>query len=549
MGNLCFILNSHIVRLYVTYADATICFEKAEYAVAKKGARRDMMNFYDKNEPAELPESRGTKLAQRVERRKTVYGILDVLILIGLVALAVFENIKNPTAEIGIMPYVWLAVSCLAASVCFYVWGNNMDTYRAKKRGFDSKEIIDYLLANYRSRKKMSAVNNAFYLFMFLLEDVKNGKMERAEMAREQLQLLLKGMENQQAKTYYFFSTAMDFFEGKDSWRLELEKYKVIPLQNAPLSEEQIGDLFERGDREEILNSMAQWIYYPAKKVPVKPVLFLLLGSLILSTGLYMEAEKFLPAGTYYNYGFAIGAAIVLFLGWVIMLTWITVLMCMLVKASPMAKFRKGLLIVCLILEWILVNFLSLGSFVGAYHRAEVHRTEQLTQAQAFTKFAETLEKDENMQNEAQNEESIENQQSTENQNSTENSSQTSPITKEEFDHFSVTADASSVKNFDRFDDFAETMGKDFTGTWYDPEMGEAIRLTNQGAYVYIPYLEMYGDECYEWELIDRSDSGLCPKLAIYHGGRDVGALVYYVAGCTENYFWCNGQAQIFYRQ
>lgn len=63
----------------------------------------------------------------------------------------------------------------------------------------------------------MSAVNNAFYLFMFLLEDVKNGKMERAEMAREQLQPPLKGMENQQAKTYYFFSTAMDFFEGKDS--------------------------------------------------------------------------------------------------------------------------------------------------------------------------------------------------------------------------------------------------------------------------------------------------------------------------------------------
>lgn len=139
MGNLCFILNSHIVRLYVTYAEATICFEKAEYAVAKKGARRDMMNFYDKNEPAELPESRGTKLAQRVERRKTVYGILDVLILIGLVALAVFENIKNPTAEIGIMPYVWLAVSCLAASVCFYVWGNNMDTYRAKKKALTQR--------------------------------------------------------------------------------------------------------------------------------------------------------------------------------------------------------------------------------------------------------------------------------------------------------------------------------------------------------------------------------------------------------------------------
>ena len=86
-----------------------------------------------------MGKCRGTKLAQRVERRKTVYGILDALILIGLVVLAVFENIKNPAAEIGIMPYVWLAVSCMAAPVCFYVWGNNMDTYRAKKEALTQR--------------------------------------------------------------------------------------------------------------------------------------------------------------------------------------------------------------------------------------------------------------------------------------------------------------------------------------------------------------------------------------------------------------------------
>ena len=99
------------------------------------------------------------------------------------------------------------------------------------------------------------------------------------------------------------------------------------------------------------------------------------------------------------------------------------------------------------------------------------------------------------------------------------------------------------------FDDFNETMNQDFTGTWYDPEMGEAIRLTSQGAYVYIPYLDLYGDELYEWELIDRSAKGLCPELAIYFNGRDVGPLAYYVAGIRDNYFWCNAQSQIFYRQ
>lgn len=119
-------------------------------------------------------------------------------------------------------------------------------------------------------------------------------------------------------------------------------------------------------------------------------------------------------------------------------------------------------------------------------------------------------------------------------------------ISEEEYETFTKTADAVDA---DGFDDFNETLNQDFTGTWYDPEMGEAIRLTSQGAYVYIPYLDLYGDELYEWELIDRSAKGLCPELAIYFNGRDVGPLAYYVAGIRDNYFWCNAQSQIFYRQ
>ena len=114
---------------------------------------------------------------------------------------------------------------------------------------------------------------------------------------------------------------------------------------------------------------------------------------------------------------------------------------------------------------------------------------------------------------------------------------------------FTKTAEAVDAEGFGSFDDFAQTMNQDFIGTWYDPEMGEAIRLTTEGAYVYIPFLDLYGDELYEWELIDRSDRGLCPEIAIYYGGREVGELAYYVAGIRDNYFWCNAQAQIFYRQ
>ncbi len=98
------------------------------------------------------------------------------------------------------------------------------------------------------------------------------------------------------------------------------------------------------------------------------------------------------------------------------------------------------------------------------------------------------------------------------------------------------------------FDDFSTTMEGDFTGIWYDPDMGEAIWLTDDGAYVYIPFLELFGDELYEWELIDRSERGLCPELAIYYGGRDVGPLAYYVGGISEEYFWCVSQGQVFYR-
>lgn len=122
-------------------------------------------------------------------------------------------------------------------------------------------------------------------------------------------------------------------------------------------------------------------------------------------------------------------------------------------------------------------------------------------------------------------------------------------ITQEEFESFKVTADAIDAEGFYKFDDFADVMKQDFTGTWYDPGYGESIRLTDEYAYVYIPYLEEYGDVPYEWELIDRSDRNLCPMLEIYMWGREQGGLAYYVAGFRGDYFWCNSQTQLFYRQ
>lgn len=121
-------------------------------------------------------------------------------------------------------------------------------------------------------------------------------------------------------------------------------------------------------------------------------------------------------------------------------------------------------------------------------------------------------------------------------------------ITQSEFEHFVVTV-KEAHENAVGFRDFDETMHSSFLGTWYDPELGEAIRLTEEAAYVYIPYLDCYGDIACPWELIDRSEEGKCPKLSIYCFGKDGPALVYYVAGNTGDFFWCVSQGQLFYRQ
>ncbi len=124
--------------------------------------------------------------------------------------------------------------------------------------------------------------------------------------------------------------------------------------------------------------------------------------------------------------------------------------------------------------------------------------------------------------------------------------SATGGITKEEFDSFTATCEVTDNYGFDDFDSI---LAQDYLGTWFDPEMGESFRLTTEGAYVYIPYLDMYGDELYEWEIIDRSEKGLCPELAIYNNGPDCGLLAYYIAGYRDGYFFGNIQGFVFYKQ
>lgn len=128
-----------------------------------------------------------------------------------------------------------------------------------------------------------------------------------------------------------------------------------------------------------------------------------------------------------------------------------------------------------------------------------------------------------------------------------ESSDSFGPITKEEYDTFKKTCNDTIDTN--KMQNIKELMTKDYTGTWYDPENGEAIRLSSEGAYVYIPYLDYYGDTLYQWELVDRSAQGACPMLQIYLWGPDTPGLAYYVAGYNEKYFYGKLQGYIFYKQ
>ena len=128
-----------------------------------------------------------------------------------------------------------------------------------------------------------------------------------------------------------------------------------------------------------------------------------------------------------------------------------------------------------------------------------------------------------------------------------ESSDSFGPITKEEYDTFKKTCNDTIDTN--KMQDIKALMTKDYTGTWYDPENGEAIRLSSEGAYVYIPYLDYYGDTLYQWELVDRSAQGACPMLQIYLWGPDTPGLAYYVAGYNEKYFYGKLQGYIFYKQ
>ena len=118
-------------------------------------------------------------------------------------------------------------------------------------------------------------------------------------------------------------------------------------------------------------------------------------------------------------------------------------------------------------------------------------------------------------------------------------------------------ANASAVENDYVTGDWSMITKEALQGTWYhhpksegeSPRADVALKFDGDNAAVYYPSVDFYAEEYYEWDVIDRSDRGLCPELAIYFRETKDAPLAWYILGISEDrsYFWCNGE--VFYRQ
>lgn len=125
------------------------------------------------------------------------------------------------------------------------------------------------------------------------------------------------------------------------------------------------------------------------------------------------------------------------------------------------------------------------------------------------------------------------------------------------FENLNMDADASAVENTYVSGDWGKITKEALQGIWYyhpkdagdSEEYDVVLQFDGDKAVVYYPAVEFYGDTYYKWDVVDRSNRGLCPELAIYWRGTKEGELAWYILGISEerDYFWCNGE--VFYKQ
>lgn len=518
------------------------------------------MNIYDTNESVELYDNRGIEMARKCIRRAKRECALRYLILLLLFALGMVDKILFPQIEIKLSSYILLYVICMFSMMGFRIFHNGIVAKRMKD--FTLQEKHDYNLVIYRENHNKKFFLKSITLLTMAKQDI---LMEKPLAAKQALsQIAVESLGKNVLKTYYFLLAAASFRAREDSWQIELEHCVAVPSKTVKLPDDELQEIFRSGDQTRLMDTVKTWEIMAEQDTKTESYLNLWFGILMAATAVGYGVWTFVvgSSDSYYNF-MLIGATLLLVGLWILVSVRIVYLLRRSQNKGKGLGKKKGirfLTIFILVLMWCFIVGLSLVIFVGA--GSDIH-----TQWEAVKTGKQQESQDEIYHNgtEISTEADIKNQETENTETASEiiedtdlkpdqnNEVKSGPITDSEYASFQITADASSVEGFDVFDDYAETMEKNFIGTWYCPSCGMAFRIQEDGAYIYTLESENIGfcnQEPYVWELTDRSQQGLCPRLSFYYDDSKAGDMfTCYVAGCTDDYFWCNLQEMVWYRQ
>ena len=499
------------------------------------------MNPYDLTEPFELQDDEVTRIARRAERRRVWYTVLSVVLIAALVGITVWK-IYNGDTGVSLESCLILYMVWMAARTCLRFAGDYHDKKILQKKteelelGKDAP--YEYNLVHYRTIRHMGKASKRALLLQLarqelLLDRPKQARMALAEIPQEDL-------KKNELQTYYLYQAAASYFLGDEKWKLQMEQCIAIPIKGSERKEQEIRALFA-GDTEKLKETLSVWGTENQKKFEKLPPAIHSLGILLLATGIFTAVELLFPSGTERYYQNSLILLTGFYLAWVAMSIWWLILLCMLVQTLVAdGRKSKGLLILWFVLVWLACNLFGILAWANLGTKMEERRTGSIQEA--LVDVAKALA------DKADAEQPDENEDSTEAEEERQLASD--PITAEQFKNFKIPEKLSEQGIFNEQDDVDTILAGNYLGTWYDETGQEAFRLTEDAAYVYIPYLDKYGDEPYKWEIVtDHSDVHEGVELDIYFSGPDIAPLVYYIDGYRGDYFWSILQADVFYRQ
>lgn len=555
------------------------------------------MNPYDLTEPFELEDDEVTRIARRAERRRVWYTVLSVVLIVALAGIAAWKIYHGDTGvslEICLILYVvWMA-----ARTCLRFAGDYHDKKILQKKteeldlGKDAP--YEYNLVHYRTIRHMGKASKRALLLQLARQELLFDRPKQARMALDEIPQ--EDLKKNELQTYYLYQAAASYFLKDEKWKLQLEQCIAIPIKGSERNEQEIRALFG-GDTEKLKEALSVWGTKNMKKFEKLPPAIHGLGILLLATDIFAAVELLFPSGTEQYYQNSLILLTGFYLAWVAMSIWWLILLCMLVRALVADGMKsKGLLILWFVLVWLACNLIGILAWADLGTKMEERKTDSIQEAlidvaKALADMADTEQPDMNVDGtEATDDSSSPAQENdnidanvpdnTENQDAvrtgddaeagseknsenmsgkvilaggtteTERQRASDPITAEQFKNFKIPEKLSEQGIFNERDDEDSILAGNYLGTWYDETGQESFRLTEDAAYVYIPYLDKYGDEPYKWEIVtDHSDVHDGVELDIYFSGPDIAPLVYYIDGYRGDYFWSILQADVFYRQ